>query len=66
MVYSTGTNRVMTSPDGITWTARQSAADTNGWQVGWSPDLFKFVAVAVDGKNREIPSSNGVTNTARP
>ena len=39
-VATTGTgNRVMTSPDGITWAPRTSAAD-NGWRgVVWAGDL---------------------------
>jgi hypothetical protein len=59
-------NRVMTSPDGISWTARTSAAD-NGWRsVCWSPELSLFVAVAWSGTgNRVMTSPDGITWTSR-
>ncbi|MBI4137000.1 LysM peptidoglycan-binding domain-containing protein, partial [Candidatus Roizmanbacteria bacterium] len=64
-VASTGTNRVMTSPDGFTWTAR-SAAEANTWSgVTWSPELNLFVAVSAAGTNRVMTSPNGITWTAR-
>ena len=45
-----GTNRVMTSPDGVTWTAR-AAAEANYWfSVTYGNGLF--VAVAEDGTNQ--------------
>ena len=60
-----GTNRVMTSPDGITWTAR-SAAEANNWRaVSWSPELGLFAAVSGDGTNRVMTSTDGITWTAR-
>jgi len=62
-----GTNRVMTSPDGITWTARSSASEANYWMsVCWSPELSIFVAVAYSGgTNRVMTSPDGITWTAR-
>ncbi len=56
----------MTSPDGITWTLRSSAAD-NGWfSVCWSPERSLFVAVAFSGTgNRVMTSPDGITWTAR-
>ncbi len=44
-------NRVMTSPDGITWTAQTSAANNNWQQVVWGGPAGqeKFVAVANSG-----------------
>ena len=61
-----GTNRVMTSPDGITWTARSSASEANDWNsVCWSPELSIFVAVAYGGTNRVMTSPDGITWTAR-
>ena len=61
-VASTGTgNRVMTSPDGITWTARTSAAD-NAWRsVCWSPELSLFVAVAESGTGGLVMTAYGCT-----
>ena len=60
-----GTNRVMTSPDGITWTPR-TAAELNSWvSVCWSPQLSLFVAVAETGTNRVMTSPNGINWTAR-
>lgn len=56
-------NRVMTSPDGITWTSRTSAAD-NAWQnVTYANGLF--VAVSADGANRVMTSPDGITWTSR-
>ena len=55
-------NRVMTSPDGITWTGRTSANDSYAWQsVCWSPELRIFVAVASSGDNKVMTSSDGIT-----
>ncbi len=66
-VAYTGTgNRVMTSPDGITWTIRTSAADNNWRSVCWSPALTLFVAVADSGTgNRVMTSPDGITWTIR-
>jgi hypothetical protein len=63
-VSSDGTNRVMTSPDGITWTSRTSAAD-NGW-YGVTYGNGLFVAVAFSGTgNRVMTSPDGITWTSR-
>ena len=66
VVSETGTgNRVMTSQDGVTWTARMSAED-NAWSsVCWSPDLAIFCAVAYSGTNRVMTSPDGLTWTAQ-
>jgi len=62
-VSSDGTNRVMTSPDGITWTAR-AASEANAWRsVTYGNGLF--VAVASSGTNRVMTSPDGITWTAR-
>jgi hypothetical protein len=63
-VANTGTHRVMTSPDGITWTAR-TAAEQNSWSsvVAAGTDV---VAVAPDGTNRTMYSSDGVSWAAIP
>ena len=60
-------NRVMTSPDGITWTARASAADNSWHSVCWAPEIPLFVAVSISGSsvNRVMTSPDGVTWTAR-
>jgi ElaB/YqjD/DUF883 family membrane-anchored ribosome-binding protein len=59
-------NRVMTSPDGVTWTARSSAADNNWLSVCWSAEVGLFVAVALSGtRNRVMTSPDGITWTAR-
>jgi hypothetical protein len=64
-VARSGTNRVMTSPDGTTWTAR-SAAEANIWRsVCWSPELSLFCAVALAGTNLVMTSPDGITWTAR-
>jgi hypothetical protein len=54
----------MTSPDGITWTARASAADNNWHSVTWAPELSIFVAVAFSGSgNRVMTSAIGMPNS---
>ena len=64
-VSSNGTNRVMTSPDGVTWTAR-SASEANQWtSVTWSPELGLFCAVSNSGTNRVMTSPDGINWTAR-
>jgi hypothetical protein len=56
--------RVMTSPDGITWTIR--TASSSSWKsVCWSPELSLFCAVAYLGTNRIMTSPNGITWTNR-
>jgi len=57
-----GTNRVMTSPDGINWTAR--AAPLNTWtSVTYGNGMF--VAVASGGTNRVMTSPDGIVWTER-
>ena len=57
-------NRVMTSPDGITWTIQASAAD-NSW-TGLTYGNGLFVAVAYSGLgNRVMTSPDGITWTSR-
>ena len=52
VAFSGTGNRVMTSPDGITWTVRQSAAD-NMWNcVAYGNGLF--VAVSADGTGNRV------------
>ena len=62
-VASDGANRVMTSPDTITWTHR-AAAEANQWSaITFGNNLF--VAVASDGTNRVMSSSDAITWIAR-
>ena len=59
-------NRVMTSPDGITWTSQTSAANNIWFSVTWSPELGIFCAVASSGTdNRVMTSPDGITWTAQ-
>jgi hypothetical protein len=61
-----GNNRVMTSPDGINWTARTAATASAWYSVCWSPELRLFVAVAEGGTStRAMTSPDGITWTAR-
>jgi hypothetical protein len=56
----------MTSPDGINWTTRTSAADNNWVSVCWSAELGLFVAVSETGTgNRVMTSPNGINWTIR-
>jgi len=63
----TGTNRVMWSDDGITWTAA-SASGARDWRdVVWADTLRLFVAVAFGGgtSGQVMTSPDGITWTAR-
>jgi ribosomal protein L13E len=65
-VSNSGTNnRVMTSPDGITWTSRTSAANNNYWtSVTYGNGLY--VAVSNTGTdNRVMTSPDGIIWTSR-
>src|SRR5690606_31434354 len=55
---SSGTNKVMTSPDGINWTAHASANDAAVWN-SVTYGNGKFVAVASNGD--AMSSSDGET-----
>jgi hypothetical protein len=54
----------MTSPDGITWTIRTSAADNNWVAVTYGNGLFVAVAESGSG-NRVMTSPDGITWTIR-
>ena len=59
-------NRVMTSPDGVTWTPRVAATANNWISVCWSAELSLFVAVANSGTgNRVMTSPDGINWTSR-
>jgi hypothetical protein len=66
-VAFTGFNsRVMTSPDGLTWSARYTPVDNNWRGVCWSPELSLFVAVANSGiGDRVMTSPDGINWTAQ-
>jgi hypothetical protein len=57
-VASTGTNRIMTSPDGAVWTSRTATGALSA--VCWSSDLGLFVAV---GYQVSMTSTDGITWT---
>ncbi len=62
-VASSGLDRVMTSTDGINWTAR-AATQENLWQsVAYGNGLW--VAVSSNGTNRVMTSPDGINWTAR-
>ena len=64
-VATSGTgNRVMTSPDGINWTLRSSAADNNWRSITYGNGLFVAVAYTGTG-NRVMTSPDGITWTSR-
>lgn len=61
-VSSTGTNRVMTSPDGINWTSR--TVQTNSWRaITYGNGLF--VGVSSDGISCVMTSADGINWLAR-
>src|SRR5690606_13715521 len=56
-------NRVMTSPDGINWTAQTDDGSGAAWQaIVWCPSIGRFVAVGADGNS--MYSTDGVTWTS--
>jgi hypothetical protein len=59
-VSSSGTNRIMTSPDGITWTVRST--QSNLWAaIVWSPELGLFCIFSLLGQISTSP--DGITWT---
>jgi hypothetical protein len=56
-------SRVMTSPDGITWTAGTATSDSQWRGVAYGNGLW--VAVAAEGPDRVMTSPDGITWTAR-
>jgi hypothetical protein len=54
----------MTSPDGITWTTRNSAADNQWNSVTYGNGLFVAVSSSGTG-DRVMTSSDGITWTTR-
>jgi len=64
-VAQSGTgNRVMTSPDGITWTSRTNPVDNDWYSVTYGNGLFVAVAYTGTG-NRVMTSPDGITWTSR-
>ncbi len=64
VAFSGTGNRVMTSPDGSTWTIRTSAADNQWISVTYGNGLFVAVAQTGSG-NRVMTSPNGINWTIR-
>jgi hypothetical protein len=59
-VAESGTgNRVMTSPNGITWTTQTSAADDTWQSICWAAELGLLVAVSREGS--VMTSPDGIT-----
>ena len=50
---STG-NRIMTSPDGITWALRNTPASTGWRSICWSPQRRQFAAVSNSGAGNRV------------
>lgn len=62
-VSSDGTNRVMSTNDGITWIARTAAAATSWASVCWAPSpVSLYCAVALSGQVMTASSSNSWTS----
>lgn len=55
-------NRVMTSPDGVTWTSHRAAVDIAWVSVIWSPEKNFFVAVSSNTQGANIMTSPDGTN----
>jgi hypothetical protein len=63
---ATGFDSVLTSPDGVSWTARTAASATSWASVCWSPELNLFcsIADALSG-DRIMTSPDGINWTLR-
>jgi alpha-tubulin suppressor-like RCC1 family protein len=59
-ISNTGTNRLMTSPDGINWTTRTIPVDNDWTDICWSSELGLFVVISNNGTNRIMYSSDGI------
>ena len=57
--------RIMSSPDGTTWTQRTSNTTNTLTSIAWSPELSLFVAVANTGTSRVVTSPDGINWTTR-
>jgi|GEM_PF-1097987 len=56
------TSEVMTSPDGLTWSAQTAASGSQWVSVVWSHELSLFVAISNNGAgNNVMTSSDGVS-----
>jgi hypothetical protein len=47
-------NRVLTSPDGLSWTLRPTPADLEWQAVCWAPELNLLVEVAGTGSCQQV------------
>ena len=64
--YSGTLNRIMTSPDGITWSSRTTPVDNEWFSIIWAAELSLFVAVSRTGSgNAVMTSSDGITWVSR-
>jgi hypothetical protein len=57
------TGAILTSPDGVTWTARTAPEANQWWGLAWSGSLL--VAVSSNGVHRVMTSPDGIAWTAR-
>ena len=62
-VAEDGANRVMTSPDGVTWTLRTAASASGWYSVTYGNGTY--VATAWTGTDRVMTSPDGITWTAQ-
>lgn len=59
-VGASGTNRVMTSPDGIVWTGRDAAAAYVWNSVVWNGKIYVAVCDHSSGYNKVMTSTDGI------
>jgi hypothetical protein len=61
---ATGTDRIATSPDGVTWTRQTTPSGSSLVCIDWFEDLGLFVALPSNGSQDALYSSDGITWTA--
>lgn len=66
VAVGSGAPRIVTSPDGVTWTTRTSPVGTDTWRDLVYASGLSLLVAAGDGTTKVATSPDGITWTARP